>query len=320
MTGNPNSELPQSRYRGCLLGLAAGDALGTTLEFMPPGSFAPITDMVGGGPFDLNPGEWTDDTSMALCLAESLIEKKGFEPLDQLERYVRWYRTGYLSSNGRFFDIGITVADALHRFEQTHEPYPGSDATHKAGSGSLMRLAPVPLFYALQPVLVLEKCADSSRTTHANRQAVDACRYFGALLVGALLGTDREALLAPPAQWGFIDASIVGSLANLDPAILEVAGGSFKRKQPPAIQGSGYVVRCLEAALWAFHGSVNFRDGALLAANLGDDADTTAAVYGQLAGAYYGEEGIPLEWRTKLALSGTITSLADKLFELAQLR
>ena len=103
----------QQRYRGCLLGLAVGDAVGTTLEFLPPGSFKPINDMIGGGPFKLEAGEWTDDTSMALCLAESLIEKQRFDPVDQLERYVRWSTEGYLSSNGCCFDIGKTISKAI---------------------------------------------------------------------------------------------------------------------------------------------------------------------------------------------------------------
>jgi ADP-ribosylglycohydrolase len=107
---------PLERYRGTLLGLAVGDAVGTTLEFKPPGSFAQIEDMVGGGPFHLAPGQWTDDTSMALCLAESLIEQQGFDPVDQLQRYVRWYHQGYMSSTGRCFDIGNTVRQALHSF------------------------------------------------------------------------------------------------------------------------------------------------------------------------------------------------------------
>ena len=102
-----------SRYRGSLLGLAVGDALGTTLEFKSPGTFTPITDMVGGGPFNLEPGEWTDDTSMALCLAESLIEKEKFDPIDQMQRYLKWDREGYLSSNGKCFDIGMTVRNVL---------------------------------------------------------------------------------------------------------------------------------------------------------------------------------------------------------------
>jgi ADP-ribosyl-[dinitrogen reductase] hydrolase len=313
-----NFPLSRSRFRGCLLGLAAGDALGTTVEFMPVGSFTPLTDMAGGGTFNLAPGEWTDDTSMALCLADSLIDKGGFDPIDQLEHYVRWYRTGYLSSNGRCFDIGITTSDALHRFERTHEPYPGPDAPHTAGSGSLMRLAPVPMFYARHPELALEKCADSSRTTHASQQAVDACRYYGALVLGALQGQPKEVLLSPPQTWEFLDAVSSAMLAKLEPGILEVANGSFIRKQPPYIQGSGYVVRGMEAALWAFHHTSSFREGGLMAANLGDDADTTAAIYGQLAGAYYGEEDIPAEWRAKLALVDVIIGYADKLWEFSE--
>jgi ADP-ribosyl-[dinitrogen reductase] hydrolase len=310
--------LSHSRFRGCLVGLAVGDALGTTVEFMPPGSFTPLTDMVGGGKFNLAAGEWTDDTSMALCLADSLLEKGEFDPIDQLERYVRWYQTGYLSSNGRCFDIGITTCTSLHRFERNREPYPGPDAPHTSGSGSLMRLAPVPMFYARHPELVLEKCADSSRTTHASLQAVDACRYYGALVLGALYGQSKEVLLSPPQTWKFLDAESSEMLAQLEPGILEVANGSFLQKEPPSIQGSGYVVRGMEASLWAFHQSTSFRQGALMAANLGDDADTTAAIYGQLAGAHYGEEGIPAEWRSKLALANVIIGFADKLWEAAQ--
>src|SRR5512143_2216773 len=126
----------RERYRGCLLGLAAGDALGTTLEFKRPGTFKPLTDMVGGGPFHLAPGQWTDDTSMALCLAESLIEKGRFDPIDQLERYVRWWRLGERSSTGVCFDVGKTVAAALARFEETREPYPGQTDEMSAGNGS----------------------------------------------------------------------------------------------------------------------------------------------------------------------------------------
>ena len=306
--------LSPSRFRGCLLGLAVGDALGTSIEFMPPGSFVPLTDIIGGGPFNLAPGEWTDDTSMALRLAESLVEKGGFDPIDQLERYLRWYRTGYLSSNGRCFDIGITTCNSLHSFERTREPFPGPDAPHTAGCGSLMRLAPVPMFYSRQPALVLEYCADSSRTTHASLQAVDACRYYGVIILGALQGRSKEELLSPPSQWEFLEAETVSILSRLEPGIMEVVNGSFKQKQPPYIQGSGYVVRGMEAALWAFHQSSSFKEGALMAANLGDDADTTAAIYGQLAGAYYGEQGIPAEWREKLALVDVITTLADKMW------
>lgn len=295
------------RYRGALLGLAAGDALGTTVEFQPPGSFEPVTDIAGGGHFDLEPGQWTDDTSMALCLAESLVES-GFDPVDQLRRYVRWWRYGYLSSTGRCFDIGVQTSQALRRFEETGEPFPGPTNPSKAGNGSLMRLAPVPLRYAAEPERAIELAGESSRTTHGAPTCVDACRFYAALIVGALQGRAKEELLDPAFEL---------RPASLDPEIAAVADGSYRRKEPPAIRGGGYVVHSLEAALWAFDRSSSFDEGALLAVNLGDDADTTGAVYGQLAGAHYGEEGIPQSWRERLALKETIASLADRLCEAA---
>lgn len=299
----------RDRFLGALLGLATGDAVGVTLEFRAPGSFRPITDMVGGGPFGLEPGQWTDDTSMALCLATSLVERGGFDPADQMERYLRWYREGYLSSTGECFDIGNTVRAALHRYEQSGDPYSGATDRYSAGNGSIMRLAPVVLYYAGDPATAIARAADSSRTTHGAAAAVDGCRYLAALLFGALNGETKETLLQPryapvPALW------------EAQPLVAEidaVAAGSFREKEPPAIRGSGYVVESLEAALWAFARSDDFRAGCLLAANLGDDADTTAAVYGQLAGAYYGASAIPTPWRAALAHGDEITALAEAL-------
>jgi ADP-ribosylglycohydrolase len=302
----------RSRYRGALLGLAAGDALGTTLEFKPPGTFAPIDDMVGGGPFDLEPGQWTDDTSLMLCLAESLLEKERFDAVDQLERYVCWWREGYLSSTGTCFDIGNTTSAALARFERTREPFPGPTDQSTAGNGSLMRLAPVPLVYAFDVDKAIRRAASSSATTHGARAAVDACRYMAGLLVGALSGAPKDELLSPrycpvPGYW---------QEHPLCPEVDAVADGAFRYAEPPVIRGTGYVVRSLEAALWAFHRGGDYREGALLAVNLGDDADTTGAVYGQLAGAYFGEEAIPEGWRSKLSRRNTITRFADRLLAL----
>jgi ADP-ribosylglycohydrolase len=301
------------RYRGCLLGLAVGDALGAPLEFRQPGSFAPIEDMVGGGSFDVMAGQWTDDTSMALCLAESLIEQQGFNPVNQLQKYVQWWREGHLSSINECFDIGNTTLRALMQFEETQEPYCGSTDPRSAGNGSIMRLAPVPLFYAKRPLEAIEKSGESSRTTHQATTAIDACRYLGALIVGAVNGVSREELLSEryspiPGYW---------EENPLVEEINEIAVGSFKHRQPPEIQGSGYVVKSLEAALWAFYHSRSFREGCLLAVNLGMDADTTGAVYGQLAGAFYGEAEIPESWRSQLFRSHIIESMADRLFALA---
>lgn len=304
------------RYRGALLGLAVGDALGTTLEFKPPGSFVPVTGMTGGGPFGLQPGQWTDDTSMALCLAESLLARNDFDPIDQLQRYMRWFRTGHLSSTGACFDIGNTTRSALMCFERTKRPDCGPTDPRSAGNGSIMRLAPVPLFYATSPREAIERSAQSSCTTHGAIAAVDACRYLGALLVGAVNGTSKDELLSEryaPAP-GYWDERPL--IAEID----EIAAGSYKRRKPPEIKGSGYVVKSLEAALWAFYHATSFRDGCLLAVNLGDDADTTGAVYGQLGGAFYGASGIPQDWLSKLALKDVIVSFADRLLDLAHSR
>jgi ADP-ribosyl-[dinitrogen reductase] hydrolase len=302
----------RDRYRGALLGLAVGDALGTTLEFKPPGTFEPITDIVGGGPFGLEPGQWTDDTSMALCLAESLVTCQGFDAADQMRRYVRWYREGYWSSTGTLFDIGSTVSAALRRFERDGNPFAGETHARAGGNGSLMRLVPIPLAFANDPTEAMRLAGEMSRTTHAAPEPVDACRYYAGLVLGALRGEHKERLLAPR----YSPVSEVWAGEALCPRIGAIAAGSFKVKQPPQVRGTGYVVDALEAALWAFW-TTDTEAGALAAVNLGDDADTTGAIYGQLAGAYYGLAGIPERWRSTIALQDQILGLSDTLWSLA---
>lgn len=270
--------------------------------------------MVGGGPFSLAAGQWTDDTSMALCLADSLVDRQGFDPLDQMERYVRWYGEGYLSSTGRCFDIGHTVQTALIRFERTGEAYSGSTDPRSAGNGSLMRLAPAVLAYAHRPELAIRLAGESSKTTHGALNAVDACRYFAAMLLGGLSGARKDEILAPH----YTPVPDLWRQEPLSPDIRALAAGSFRVKEPPEVRGTGYVVESLEAALWAFNKSRSFEEGALLAVNLGDDADTTGAVYGQLAGVYYGASGIPERWIGKLALKDRIVQLADGLLALRE--
>lgn len=298
------------RARGALLGLAVGDAVGTSVEFRAPGSFAPVVDMAGGGPFQLEPGQWTDDTSMALCLAESLIVCEGFDARDQMERYVLWWREGHLSSTGACFDIGGTIRGALGRYLHTREPFSGSTDERSAANGSIMRLAPVPIFFHREPDKAVQLSGESSRTTHALAICVDACRYLGALVVSALSGIGRDELLDPE-----LPAVAAIRREGLHHAIDEVASGSFRRRNPPEIRGDGYVARSLEAALWAFDRSSTFRDGCLLAANLGEDADTTAAIYGQFAGAFYADEGIPADWLAKLCMRDKIVRMATQLVE-----
>ena len=234
-----------------------------------------------------------------------------FDPGDQMDRYLRWRDDGCLSSNGRCFDIGITVSDALNRYRATGEPFAGSTDPYSAGNGSLMRLAPVPLFFASDPEYAIHMRGESSRTTHGAATCVDACRYFGGLIVRAVQGESKEELLSPR-------YSPVAGLWERQPLcaeIYQIAAGSFKSKEPPEIVGSGYVVKSLEAALWAFHRSSTFEEGCLLAVNLGDDADTTAAIYGQIAGAHYGVDDIPATWRERIAEGALITELANRLWQ-----
>lgn len=293
------------RYLGSLLGLACGDAVGTSVEFSPRGSFPRVQGMTGGGPFGLAPGQWTDDTSMALCLAESLIERRGFDALDQMERYLRWWRHGHLSSTGRCFDIGITTSQALARFEQSGEPFAGSTDPQQAGNGSLMRLAPVVLYFHPSLALVLEHAAASSRTTHAAPEAVDCCRLLAYALSQALAGKPKVALLAGAASVVF------------EPKVQDLARGTYLGKSEAQISGTGYAVASLEAALWCVHTTGSFEEAVLAAVNLGDDADTTGAITGQLAGALYGVEAIPREWLAALHMGDEIANMAARLYAAA---
>ena len=293
----------KQRYRGSLLGLAVGDALGTTLEFRERGSFTPITDMLGGGPFFLKPGQWTDDTSMALCLAHSLLSCQGFDSGDQMRRYCDWRSDGYMSSNGRCFDIGVTVSEAISQFLRTGNPLAGSRDPFTAGNGSLMRLAPVVMYYSPDVTQALHFAGESSRTTHGAKECIDACRYFAALLHQAYAGEceNRQSLLRTDLY------------APETKKVQAIQQGHYQHKSRDQIKGSGYVIDCLEAALWCFYHTDSFSEAVLMAANLGDDADTTAAVCGQLAGAWYGLDGIPDHWQARVVMNKDLVELADQL-------
>ncbi|RVD76655.1 ADP-ribosylglycohydrolase family protein [Pseudomonas koreensis] len=299
--------LPE-RYRGALLGLACGDAVGTSVEFKPRGSFQPLTDMVGGGPFHLKPGQWTDDTSMALCLAESLLNKNTFDAADQMGRYLNWWQWGYLSSTGDCFDIGLTVSQALSQYQLSGQPFAGATDPYTAGNGSLMRLAPVVLFYFPDIQHIRQFASDSSRTTHAAPEAIECCQLFAEQIGKALLGASKAELRRLPLS------------TFTQPKVTALARGDYLAKSVSEIRGSGYSVESLEAALWSFHHTDSFAAAILQAANLGDDADTTAAIVGQLAGAYYGVRAIPAHWLEMLHEGEEIAATADRLLEASRLR
>jgi ADP-ribosyl-[dinitrogen reductase] hydrolase len=288
------------RYRGCLLGLACGDAVGTTVEFCDRGSFEPVTDMVGGGPFELAAGQWTDDTSMALCLATSLLHCQGFDAVDQMNRYVNWWQWGYLSATSECFDIGMTVCKALQQYLLTGDPMAGSSHPASAGNGSLMRLAPVVLYYHPDTDAVVHHARKSSATTHAAVEALECCALFAAVLMNALCGMPKRDVTAC-------------AVPLTAPAVLGLANRACLSKDISQIKGSGYCVESLEAALWCFEHASGFEETVLMAANLGDDADTTAAIAGQLAGAFYGMAGIPQHWIKRLHMKDEIDRLAIAL-------
>jgi ADP-ribosyl-[dinitrogen reductase] hydrolase len=302
-----------NRKRGSLIGLAVGDALGAAVEFNSPGSFPEVTGYRGGGPHGLAPGEWTDDTSMALALADS-IASVGWDINDQVRRYLAWYDNGEYSVNGRCFDIGITTQNALNRFSRMGDARTSGNPTENAsGNGSIMRLAPVPIRYAnLFPDhldKLVEKLVESSLTTHASPMCLSSCAYMGLVLCGLIHGLPREIVLSP--NWEPL--LYLEKVHPLHPKVEEVAAGSYRRKQPSEVEGSGFVVASLEAALWAFYDALDFRQAVLQAVNLGDDADTTGAVCGQFAGAYWGESGIPKEWQQGLARQDMIEKAIGEL-------
>jgi ADP-ribosyl-[dinitrogen reductase] hydrolase len=301
-----NAKDGKDRFRGCLLGLACGDAVGAPLEGLTRGSFPPATTMTGGGVWGVSPGEWTDDTSMALCLAHSLLDRSGFDAADQMDKYTAWKSKGYMSSRGVCFDIGNTCSEALSRYHSTGDPFAGSDAPDTAGNGCIMRLAPVPMYFYPHADRAVHFSGESSRTTHGARECVDACRLFGAMLFAALDGADRDDILFGT---GFRNAPD-GSLSE---KIGYIAQGTYRHKQESEIRGTGYVVDSLEAGLWCFFKSDSYEDAILRAVNLGGDTDTTAAVCGQLAGAYYGESDIPSAWLERLVMAGDIRRLALEL-------
>ncbi|MDD9709241.1 ADP-ribosylglycohydrolase family protein [Seohaeicola sp. SP36] len=290
----------RDRAIGALLGLAVGDAVGTTLEFKPRDTYPQLQDMVGGGPFGLKPGQWTDDTAMALALADSLQQNPDIDETDLMQRFVDWYQTGTYSCTGQCFDIGITTRQALARWQKTGDPFAGATDPMSAGNGSLMRLAPVAIRHFETRSVLRDVAARQSRTTHAAPEAVDACVAYAEVLADAIAGAKRSEVLRSREE------AFAGK-------IKPIMAGSWRGQAREDIRASGYVAHSLEASLWSVARTGDYRGAVLLAANLGEDADTTGAIAGQLAGALYGEAGIPAAWREKLAWGSRLTQAASSL-------
>lgn len=294
----------REKFTGSLLGLAVGDALGAPIEFEKRDTYYPVSNYRSGGPFHLKEGQWTDDTSLALCIGQSLIEKKEFDALDIMKRFSSWWREGYMSCTGHCFDIGNTTKASLRRFVEKGVLFSG-ELTDPATNGSIMRLAPIPLFFHDNLEETLFYSGESSRLTHAPAECIDACRALGLFIYRALQGYSKEEILSYKKN----------ELQNLSPGIESILMGSYKTKTREEISSAGLATTCLEAALWSFYQTDNFNDGVLLAVNLGEDSDTTGAVFGQLAGAFYGVRGIKNEFIAGLWEKNLIENLALKIYQ-----
>lgn len=298
-----------SRARGALVGLAVGDAVGTTNEFKVAGTFKPITDMVGGGPFLLKPGQWTDDTSMALCIADSLLAMGHYDSFDVMERYQRWFSKGYRSSTDRCFDIGGQVRAALFDFEHEQRVPVTAERSNRAGNGAIMRLAPVVIagFEHREIREIVVTAGLSARETHYSVEAEAATEVFAALLVGALLGWAPEHIINVGwASTGPAFDEMAARVISTDPA----------KRASWESETSGYIVHGLRLAVHGLLDFPSFKDATLAIANMGGDADTNAAIYGQLGGAFYGIEAIPASWRSTLHQGEEIDELARALVDL----
>jgi ADP-ribosyl-[dinitrogen reductase] hydrolase len=289
------------RVTGCLVGLAVGDALGAPVEFKRRGTFAPVTGMRAGGYFRLPAGAWTDDTAMALCLAQSLLAVPDFSELDLLERFWRWLEHGENTSTGRALGVGQNTFRTLSNFRRTGALAAPPNGNRSDGNGALMRMAPVACRYWRKPELARSIAVRQSRTTHHSALSEAACELQAELLTGLIAGS----------RWDDCVASV--RQETWPPEIEAILARDWLAMADADVNASGYVVNTLEAALWATHTSEGFSEAVLKAVNLGDDADTVGAVTGQLAGARFGMASIPPEWFAQLVDGEVIKEIGLKL-------
>ena len=290
----------RERFLGGLLGLAVGDAVAAATQYRRPGSFSPVRDLIGGGPFALPRGGWSDDTAMALCLADSLLAFNGFDARDQVERYTRWQREGYLSATGQCLGITASTARALAVAQWRRQLFAGSHAPEQLDPEPLSRVAPVVMYFFAVEEEAVQLASDAARTTCQAPAVLAACRDLAQALFLALSGHPKESILAGV------------------PAVAEPRGGA--RAAAGAARANRTVTEALAIALEAFAATDNFRDAVLHAANHGGNSDVATAACGQLAGAHYGASAIPAAWRDCLLQGDLIEAYADRLLEHALLK
>ena len=277
---------PAARAEGALLGLACGDALGAQVEFRSRGTFPRQTELVGGGPHRLEPGEWTDDTSMAYALGCSLLASDDWDWRDTVGRWLDWREDGAYSPSERCVDVGARTATALSALADGREP---PLDVYAEGNGSLMRVLPVALRWWREPERAVQVARQQSALTHGPL-AADCCEDFVRLVCRQMGGEDalsREALL------------------ESYPRI------TVRRRR--AVSSAGRAVDTLQAAIWTMSRARSAEDAVVRAVGLGDDADTVGAVTGALAGARWGAGALPARWLSRLAWSRELRAMARRL-------
>ena len=272
---------------GMFIGLAVGDALGAPLEFMrsrEPDEY--ITKYMRGGHHNMDNGEWTDDTAMALGMAQSFIDNDGeFNPADIMHNWSRWYNAGEFIPRGKCFDIGNTTQRAIDKYDKNNTVYNGLSLDTESGNGALMRLAPV-VMVSTTPERAMELAVAQTIMTHGSPTAIEYSRVFAhELWHGDALQRYRKYRLP------------------LD----------IDREK---VMSGGYVVETYQCAMWAFMTTNNFADCIIKAVNRGHDSDTCGAVAGMIAGAHYGYKGIPKRFTEELAWHDELRRAAVKLHQL----
>lgn len=276
------------RIAGCFVGLAIGDALGAPVEFCRRGTFEPVTEFRAGGKFNLPAGAWTDDTAMALCLAQSLIENDDFDAKNLLSKFSAWMEIASNTSTGVCVGVGQNTLRTLGDFRRLGRLEALPFGAKNDGNGSLMRLAAVPCKYVNDLELARSISAQQSQTTHASRIASETCVYLSKLLVKLLNGKEyqsvKQSLLEQ--EWSYALSSVIEQ--------------NYAGYSEAGVRSGGYVLDTLQASLWSVENSDTFEAAVLKAVNLGDDADTTGAVTGQLAGALHGYSNIDHKLKSHL--------------------
>ncbi len=297
-----------------LLGTAVADALGVPVEFKPRSVLKenPVTDMREYGTYHLPKGTWSDDTSLMLCLAESIVE--GLDLNKLVQKFIAWKNDNYWTPRGWVFDIGIGTRIAIERLENGMTPeLAGGFEEMDNGNGSLMRILPLITFSKNLPIeerfLWTKKV---SSLTHAHIRSVMACFYYLEFAKKIIEGQDKWQVYK---ELQFVLINYFES-KNINPLEINKLDRLLKedisKNTEETIRSSGYVIDTLEASIWCLLTSNSYQEAVLKAVNLGGDTDTTGAVTGGLAALIYGIETIPAEWLEVLARKDDIINLCTK--------